>query len=139
MGPDGVEDRPPGPGPGPGGRRIIAAPAQAPADSLRMVIDEIQELLTAPQPKEADAYLERLESTLTAGYAHALQLEGERWRIERRIGELAARLADDEVDPHADELVELARRLTAANEDIASLRAALESLDERRAEVQTAA
>ena len=63
-----------------------------------MVIDEIQELLTAPQPKEADAYLERLESTLTAGYAHALQLEGERWRIERRIGELAARLADAEVD-----------------------------------------
>ena len=104
-----------------------------------MVIDEIQELLTEPQPKEADAYLERLEATLTAGYAHALQLEGERWRLERRIGEVAARLADAEVDPDADELVELARRLTTANEDIASLRAALESLDERRAEVRTAA
>src|SRR2546425_10837257 len=104
-----------------------------------MVIDEIQELLSTPPPEEAEAFLERLEATLTAGYAHALQLEGERWRLERRIGEVAARLADADVEPRASELVELARRLTAANEDIASLRAALESLDERRAEVRTAA
>ncbi len=36
-----------------------------------MVIDEIRELLTAPRPAEAMPFLERLDSTLTAGYAHA--------------------------------------------------------------------
>ncbi len=104
-----------------------------------MVIDEIHELLATPRPEEATPFLERLDATLTAGYAQALQLEAERWRLERRIGEVAARLADEGAEPRVDELLTLSRRLTAANEGITSLRALLASLRERRAEVRTAA
>jgi hypothetical protein len=104
-----------------------------------MVIDEINELLATPRPEEAKPFLERLDATLTAGYAQALQLEAERWRLERKLGEVAARLADEGTQPPVDELLTLARRLTAANEGLTSLRALLTSLRERRAEVRTAA
>ena len=36
--------------------------------------------------------LDRIERTLTDGYAHALTLEGERLRLERRLTELAREL-----------------------------------------------
>ncbi len=104
-----------------------------------MVIDEIHELLATPRPADTAPYLELVDATLTAGYAHALQLEAERWRLERRIREVAARLADTEVHAHTDELVDLARRLEVANESIALLRSLLASLRERRAEARTAA
>lgn len=104
-----------------------------------MVIDEIRELLTAPRPADAAPFLEQLDTTLTAGYAHALQLEAERWRLERRIGEVAARLADDKRELDTDELASLARRLTSANENISSLRTLLGSLRDRRSAIRTAA
>jgi hypothetical protein len=104
-----------------------------------MVIDEIRNLLTAPSPADATLFLERLDSTLTAGYAHALQLEAERWRVERRIGEVAATLVDDKSELDTNELASLARRLTLANEDIASLRTLLGSLRDRRSAIRTAA
>ena len=104
-----------------------------------MVIDDIRELLTVPSPADAALFLERLDATLTAGYAHALQLEAERWRLERRIGELAATLVDDKSELDTNELASLARRLTLANEDIASLRTLLGSLRDRRSAIRTAA
>lgn len=103
-----------------------------------MVVDDIRELLTTPRPAEAALFLERVDSTLTAGYAHALQLEAERWRLERRIGEVAAELASSSADGHAQELAALVRRLTSANESLAALRTLLSSLRERRAELKTA-
>ena len=45
---------------------------------------QIEELLSADAPT-----LARMEDTLTEGYAKALALEAERWRLERRIGEVA--------------------------------------------------
>ena len=104
-----------------------------------MVIDDIRELLTAPRPADATLFLEQLDATLTAGYAHALQLEAERWRLERRIGEVAATLVDDKRKLDTDELASLARQLTAANEAIASLRTLLTSLRDRRSAIRTAA
>jgi hypothetical protein len=104
-----------------------------------MVIDEIRELLNAPRPADAALFLERLDATLTAGYAHALQLEAERWRLERRIGEVAAKLVDDKSELDTDELASLARKLTSANESIASLRTLLGSLRDRRSAIRTAA
>jgi hypothetical protein len=104
-----------------------------------MVIDEIRELLATPRPADATPFLERLDATLTAGYAHALQLEAERWRLERRIGEVAAMLVDDTNGFERDELASLARRLTSANENIASLRTLLTSLRDRRSAIRTAA
>jgi predicted nucleic acid-binding Zn-ribbon protein len=104
-----------------------------------MMIEEIRELLTAPRPADATPFLERLDATLTAGYAHALQLEAERWRLEKRIGEVAAKLIDPGSELDTEELGQLARRLTAANEDIASLRTLLTSLRDRRSAIRTAA
>ena len=46
--------------------------------------EQIEELLSADAPT-----LARMEDTLTEGYARALALEAERWRLERRIGEVA--------------------------------------------------
>lgn len=103
-----------------------------------MVTDDIRDLLTAPKPEAPKSFLERLDTTLTDGYAHALQLEAERWRIERRIAEVVADLpaqTDQRQDP---ELVALSERLTSANENIEALRALLASLRERRSELRAA-
>jgi hypothetical protein len=49
------------------------------------MLEQIEELLTAEAPP-----LARIEETLTEGYARALALEAERWRLERRIAQVAA-------------------------------------------------
>ena len=46
-----------------------------------------------PQTGASAPTLARLEDTLTEGYARALALEAERWRLERRIGEVARTVA----------------------------------------------
>ena len=104
-----------------------------------MVIEDIRELLLAPEPAETTSFLEHLDATLTAGYAHALQLEAERSRLERRIGEIAARLEADQSGPQVNELARLGRRLTSASEDIASLRTLLTLLRDRRTSIRKAA
>jgi predicted nucleic acid-binding Zn-ribbon protein len=102
-----------------------------------MVTDDIRALLAASAPAVSKTFLERVDVTLTDGYAHALQLEGERRRIEQRIADLVASAGSDgEQDP---ELAALAERLSAANENIAALRALLRSLRDRRAELRRAA
>ena len=104
-----------------------------------MLIDDIRDLLTAPSPAVAQPFLDRVDMTLTDGYAHALQLEAERWRIERRIAEVVAALPAEADEEHEPELVALAERLTSANEDIDALRALLTSLHERRSALRDAA
>ncbi len=96
------------------------------------LMDEIRSLLDAPPEGEADPYLERVEHTLTAGYVRALELEAERWRIERRIGLVVAALGDEgRLEPKAEELRRLARRMSEADGDLSRLRPLLESLRER--------
>jgi predicted nucleic acid-binding Zn-ribbon protein len=104
-----------------------------------MVIDDIQDLLAAPKPAVAEPFLERVDATLTDGYAHALQLEAERRRIECRIAEVVAALPANSEHEREPELVALAQRLTSANENIAALRALLRSLRDRRSELRKAA
>ena len=104
-----------------------------------MLIDDIRDLLAAPTPADPRPFLDRVDSTLTAGYAQALQLEAERWRLERRIGEVAAKLAGERSELRHEELAVLAKRLTAANADIASLRSLLSSLRARRTTLRDAA
>src|ERR671937_339313 len=60
-----------------------------------MIDTEIRTLLNAPADGVGAPPLAHLEDTLTAGYAHALALEAERWRLERRIAEVAAELDED--------------------------------------------
>src|SRR5215210_7827182 len=75
------------------------------------VVDSIRALLDSGE----DVDLVALERTLTDGYAHALSLEAERWRIEKRIGEVAAMLNGTDEAPKTRELASLARRLEASH------------------------
>jgi hypothetical protein len=87
-----------------------------------MMLDQIEELLSAEAPP-----LARMEETLTEGYARALALEAERWRLERRIGEVAREGRGDV----GDEIRSLGSRLTSADGKLSELRALLGSLHER--------
>ena len=104
-----------------------------------MVIDDILELLATPRPAASKPFLERIDATLTDGYAHALQLEAERRRIERRISEVVEGMGDTTAHRYEPELVELSEKLMTANANIASLRTLLTSLRERRSELRSPA
>ncbi len=84
--------------------------------------EQIEELLSADAPT-----LARMEDTLTEGYARALALEAERWRLERRIGEVAREGRTD----IGEELKSLGTRLTYADGELTKLRSLLGSLHER--------
>ena len=103
-----------------------------------MLTDEIKDLLATPRPADVSPFLERLDATLTAGYAQALQLEAERWRLERRIGEIAVEIAQPIDTASVEELASLSQRLTAANEAITSLRTLLATLRDRRSQIRLA-
>lgn len=83
---------------------------------------QIEELLSADAPT-----LARMEDTLTEGYARALALEAERWRLERRIGEVAREGRTD----IGEELKSLGTRLTRADGELTKLRSLLGTLHER--------
>ena len=83
---------------------------------------QIEELLSADAPT-----LAHIEDTLTEGYARALALEAERWRLERRIGEVAREGRTD----IGEELKSLGTRLTDADGELAELRTLLGTLHER--------
>ena len=101
-----------------------------------MIQDEIRTLLDTSPSGDGAPSLNDIEHTLTAGYASALALEAERWRLERKIAEIAARLSDSS-DLHS-ELATLGQRLSAADGDLTNLRGLLSSLRSRADEVRTA-
>ena len=88
------------------------------------LLTRIEELIDDP------AKPDEVERTLTDGYAEALALEAERWRIHRRIGEAAAQLEDGN-DADVRELSTLARRLAQTDGDLATLRDRLSALRRR--------
>jgi len=101
-----------------------------------MIQEEIRSLLEAPPSGDDAPSLDHIEHTLTAGYATALALEAERWRLERKIAELASSLSETSGGlPHS-ELTELGQRLAEADGDLASLRGLLSSLRSRADEVR---
>jgi len=95
---------------------------------LAPLVRRIRSLLEQRGADPTMPLLTEMEHTLTDGYARALEFEGERLRLERRIGELAHRLDGPE---QAGELRDLAERLRSADDDLASLRDALEPLQRR--------
>ncbi|HMH41562.1 MAG TPA: hypothetical protein VK532_10255 [Gaiellaceae bacterium] len=101
-----------------------------------MIQDEIRTLLDSPPLGEDAPSIDAIEHTLTAGYARALALEAERWRLERRIAEVAAHLGAKSQDDEHDELTELGQRLSAADGDLTLLRRLLASLRSRADEVR---
>jgi len=72
--------------------------------------------------------LDTIETTLTDGYAEALALEAERWRIERRLGEVARDAGEVSAHNVAAELTELSERLETADGELARLRSLLHRL-----------
>jgi ABC-type phosphate transport system auxiliary subunit len=104
-----------------------------------MINDDIRSLLEAPSSGEEAPTLDHIEDTLTSGYARALALEAERWRIERRIADVAARLGDEVTDEDASELAQLGQRLSSADSDLNRLRTLLVALRTRADEVRAAA
>lgn len=97
------------------------------------MFQQIEELLSAPTSGAFAPSLARMEDTLTEGYAQALALEAERWRLERRLGEVARTVGapDRDVTSFAEELSHLAGRITSADGELTSLRTLLGSLHDR--------
>ncbi len=86
------------------------------------MLDQIEELLTAEAPA-----IDTLESTLTDGYAQALALEAERWRLERRLAEVAR-----EGGAHlVEEVSAIGARLSSTDGELERLRSMLGTLHER--------
>src|SRR6476469_1400905 len=89
---------------------------------------EIADLLNLPETGAGAPSLDAIESTLTTGYAAKLALEAERWRIERRLGEVAQDAGEVRAHGVAAELAELSDRLETADGELARLRSLLRTL-----------
>lgn len=102
-----------------------------PPNAIPALLEQIDELLAEPARSEEPASLAYLERTLTDGYAHALALEAERWRLERRMSELAGELHDGNHELKAKELALLSDRLSSNARLLARLRNTLTELRAR--------
>jgi len=105
------------------------------------MLQQIEELLDAPASGASAPTLACMEDTLTEGYAQALALEAERWRLERRLGEVARTAAgpDHDVTGFAEEVTRLATRITSTDGELTHLRRLLGSLHERARSTRRAA
>jgi predicted nucleic acid-binding Zn-ribbon protein len=87
--------------------------------------------------------LEEIERTLTDGYAHVLQLEAEKFRLEKRIGEVAQALHGGDTGEKVREISTLAKRVDVSIGNLTELRSLLADLrrhaDTVRLEVELAA
>jgi hypothetical protein len=92
---------------------------------------KIERLLRAPTSGDDAPTVAHLEETLTDGYARALVLEAERWRLERRLGQAARELEQVGAAGVAEEMGTLARRLETTDGELARLRSLLGSLHTR--------
>jgi hypothetical protein len=103
------------------------------------LLDDIRTMLATSEQGVSGASLAEMEDTLTTGYAQAMQLEAERWRLERQVDEVTARIAGGTAD--ADDsrsLATLARRMATADEDLGVLRRALRDLRDRASALRAA-
>jgi hypothetical protein len=103
------------------------------------MLEQIEQLLTAPASGAEAPTLAHMEDTLTEGYARALALEAERWRLERRLGEVARAVEGPDISSFAEELTALAKRLTHADGELTQLRTKLGSLRDRAHTMRVAA
>jgi hypothetical protein len=103
---------------------------------LAPLLERISRLLKNRSADPGKPLVTEMEDTLTDGYARALQLEAERLRLERRIGELARSVDGPE---EADELKVLAGRLRDVDVELEGLRNRLGLLQKHLAAVRAAA
>jgi hypothetical protein len=93
-------------------------------DQLSVLLERIRELVHGESRTE-EPPLSELEHTLTDGYAQALVLERERWRLKQRIDALAGEV---ESESEAAELRRLAAKLEDADVELGRLRGLLDAL-----------
>jgi chromosome segregation ATPase len=105
-------------------------------EDMVTLFDKIDTLLSEPVAG-GDGAIAEIEHTLTEGYARALALEAERWRLERRIGEVAAKLAHGDREKTTNELAAIAERISSTDGDLSRLRGRLSTLKQRAHEVRT--
>ena len=98
------------------------------------LLEQINALISAPTRD-----LETIERTLTDGYAHALSLEAEKWRLEKRINEVAQSLQRGDTAKKARELATLANRVEGSVGDLTTLRSLLADLRRHADAVRVAA
>jgi hypothetical protein len=103
---------------------------------LTTVLDAIERVLR--ERGEGEAAVARIEETLTDGYARALELEAERWRLERKIADVARTLTGANAATGAHELAALSQRLAAADRDLKRLRGRLAELRQHADAVRAA-
>jgi hypothetical protein len=106
-------------------------------DAIPALLEQIDELLAEPSSKKEPATLARLERTLTDGYAYALALEAERWRLERRMSELAGEIDEGNQELKTKELALLSNRLTSNASVLSGLRGTLLLLRARATAVRS--
>jgi hypothetical protein len=97
-------------------------------EAIPALLEQIDELLAEPDPEGEPASLDVLERTLTDGYAYALVLESERWRLEQRLSELAGALHEGDQDEKSQELAQISRRLSSNGTALQRLRSTLARL-----------
>jgi ABC-type phosphate transport system auxiliary subunit len=102
---------------------------------LAPLLERITRLLKNRSADPGKPLVTEMEDTLTDGYARALELESERLRLERRIGQLARRVDGPE---EADELRALAGRLRDVDSELDRLRGQLGALQRHLQETRAA-
>jgi predicted nucleic acid-binding Zn-ribbon protein len=98
------------------------------------LLEQINALINAPTRD-----LATIERTLTDGYAQALSLEAEKWRLEKRINEVAQSLQRGDTAKKARELAALAKRVEGSVGDLTTLRSLLSVLRRHADAVRVAA
>ena len=90
------------------------------------MVDVLQKIQAMLSTKSGD--LDSIERTLTDGYAHALSLEAEKWRLERRVTEVVQEIDAGDTAAKARELSSLAERLDGNQDELERLRGVLADL-----------
>ena len=109
-----------------GGRGARMDNPNALVDPLPELLAEIRSLLDVPAGAEPPSRAV-VDEALTNGYAHALTLEANRLRLERRLREMI-RTGPEGGPFWAADLGELTRQLDNADQDLAHLRGLLAKL-----------
>jgi tRNA C32,U32 (ribose-2'-O)-methylase TrmJ len=99
------------------------------AERFDNVIRRIRALLVALNEGNHPSR-EHVEETLTEGYAAALALDGERLRLERRMDEVTAHVAQG-ANARVKEMQKVLARLETTEQDLADLRDLLTRLRSR--------
>src|SRR6476660_4382517 len=113
--------------------RWATRPLRAPLDAARIargasfpMVDVLQKIQAILSTKSGD--LDSIERTLTDGYAHALSLEAEKWRLERRLTEAVQGIDEGDTVAKAREISSIAERIDGNQDELEHLRGVLADL-----------